>query len=135
MKGRSIAAVFGGIIAGAIIAYFLSPLIDTLYPTDLKSIKAFGDDFEGIKEYFRNYPAGFHLFTIGVGVVRLTVGLIVGSLIDRTNLMTLLVIGMFSLLLAVLEVFAFPHPVWFGFVYIPAMLGITFLFVYAKRKA
>lgn len=135
MKGRSIAAVFAGIIGGAIIAYFLVPLLNKLYPPDLEAIKTIGDDREAIREYIRNLPAGFHFFTIAVGVIRLTAALVIGSLIDKINLMTLIVIGTFSLLLAVLEVFAYPHPVWFGMVYIPAMIGVTFAFVYLKRKA
>jgi hypothetical protein len=135
MNGRSIAATFAGIIVGAIIAYFLVPLLDKVYPPEVDVLKSLADDREALGNYIRNLPAGFHFLGIAIGMIRLIAGLVVGGLIDKLNLMTLIVIGAFSLLLAVLDVLALPHPIWFGFVYIPAIIGITAAFVYMRKKA
>jgi len=134
MKGRSIAAVFAGIIGGVILAFLLLPLVDKIYPPDIETLKMLSKDREAFTEYIRNLPAGFHFMGIAIGVVRLTAGLVIGGLIDKSNLMTLIFIGAFALLLAVLDVAISPHPVWYGIVYIPVIIGITSTFVYVKRK-
>ena len=135
MKGRSIAAAFAGIIGGAVLAYLLLPVVDKMYPPDMDAIKELDGDREAIAAYIKNLPAGFHLLGVVIGVLRMVAGLFIGALIDKTNLMTYIVIGAFSLLLAVLDVFAFPHPVWYGLVYIPVMIGIMIGFIYMKRRA
>lgn len=135
MKGRSIAAVFGGIVSGAVIAYFLWIIVQKMYPIDKDTLKSFIGDRKAYNNFYRNLPIGFHVSGIAIGVIRLAAGLIIARLIDRTNFMTLIVVSVFSLLLAVLNVLAFAHPIWYGFVYIPLILGTAFGFMYMKRKA
>lgn len=135
MKGRSVAAAFAGIIVGVVVAYLLLPVVDRLYPIDQEVFGEMKGNRSAMAAYIRNLPVGYHLMGIAIGTLRLLVGLVVGSLIDKNNLTTLIVISAFSLLLAVLDVFAFPHPVWYGLVYIPAIIGLTLAFIYTRKKA
>lgn len=135
MNGRSIAAVIGGIVAGLIVTYLFSFVIEMAYPMDLKAMKALNGDPAKIKEYLINLPAGFHLMGIIVGLIRMIVGMLLGSLIDKTNLMTPIVISAFFLLMAVLDSFAFPHPTWYGFTYVPVLILASVVYLYLKRKA
>lgn len=135
MKGRSILAAIAGIIAGVVVAYLLYPLIVQLYPIDEALLISMKDNPEDRVAYFRDMPAGFHMAQIFIGIVRLIVGLIVAGLIDRTNLTTLIVVAVFSLLLAVLDVLAYPHPTWYGFVHIPVTIGSAIGFIYPQKKA
>jgi hypothetical protein len=135
MKGRSIGAVFGGIVSGAIIAYFLWIVVQKMYPINEETLKAFVGNRKAYNDFYHSLPIGFHLSGIAIGVIRLAAGLIIARLIDRTNFMTLIVVSVFSLLLAVLNVLAFAHPIWYGFVYIPLIIGTAFGYMYLKRKA
>ncbi len=135
MSGRSIGAVLGGIVAGILVMFLFNIIIDKVYPPDMEAIKALDGDPKKIAEYLRNMPAGFHLMGIVGGVIRLIVGLFIGSAIDKENLMTPIVIGAFFLLLAVLDSFAFPHPTWYGIVYIPAIALVSIGYIYMRRKA
>jgi len=135
MQGRSIGAAFAGILAGVVIAFFLRPVIDGMYPIDQDVFASMKGDREAMYNYIKNMPAGYHLLGIGAGVLRLLIALIVGSLIDKKNLMTLIVISAFCILLAVLDIFAMPNPAWYGLVYIPALIGVTLAFIYTRKKA
>lgn len=135
MNGRSIGAVIGGIVVGIIVMFLFNIVVDKLYPPDFEAIKALGNNPQKIAQYLRDMPAGFHLMGIIGGLLRLIAGLLVGSIIDKQNLMTPIVIAAFFLLLAVLDSFAFPHPTWYGLVYIPAIIVASIGFVYMKRRA
>lgn len=135
MKGRSIAAVFAGIAVGAILGYILGPIVENLYAPKPEVIEEIKGNRNAFIELYRNQPAGFHLLNIGVGLLKLIVALLVGSLIEKKDLMIPLVIGAFWLLMALLGTFAWPNPMWYGIVYIPSVIGITIAYIYWKRKA
>ncbi|XOV66497.1 MAG: hypothetical protein ACFHU9_12795 [Fluviicola sp.] len=135
MKGRSIGAVFAGIIAGVVVSYILWAQLEKAYPIEKELLEALLKDREGFREYMRNLPAGYHLGGIGIGCLRLIIGLVIGHLIDKSNAMTLIVIAAFCLLLAILDSFAMPHPVWYGLVYIPTLILIALGFIFMKRRS
>ena len=135
MNGRSIGAVIGGIVVGLFVTFLFGFVIDKLYPPDIEAFKKLNGNPAKIKEYLRNLPSGFHLMGVIGGFLRLLVGLFVGSLIDKQNLMTPIVISAFFILLAVLDSFAFPHPMWYGLVYIPVIIVASIGYIYLRRKA
>lgn len=135
MNGRSIGAVFAGIIAGLIVSYLFGYVVEELYPPNFEELKALKETPWKIKEYLRDLPAGFHFMGIISGLLRLLVGLYLGSLIDKKNLMTPIVIAAFFLLLAILDPIAFPHPSWYSIVYIPSMILVSVGYIYMKRRA
>lgn len=135
MKGRSIAAVFAGIAVGAIIGFILAPMVGKMYTPDAHVLKTIMEDRKVFAEFFKNQPVGFHLLNIGVGLLRLIVAMLVGSLIEKKDLMIPIIIAAFWLLMSLLDVLAWPNPIWYGFVYIPAVIGITVVFVFWRKKA
>lgn len=135
MRGRSILAVIGGIVVGAIVAYFSLIQVEKLYPIDPEVFETIRGDKDAFQAYLRNLPTSYHLAGLGIGILRLVIGLFVGRWIDKSNAMIPLTIAAFSLLLGLLDVFAFPHPIWYGFVYIPLLIGIAFLFIFTQKKA
>ncbi|MCR9171406.1 MAG: hypothetical protein NXI10_02870 [bacterium] len=134
MKGRSIAAVIGGIVAGVFIMYLFNLVVDKVYPPDWDAIRALKGDPKKIADYLRDMPAGFHLMGILGGLLRLIVGMFTGSFIDKENLMTPIVIAAFFLLLAVLDSFVLPHPGWYALTYLPLMILTSIGYVWMKRK-
>jgi len=135
MKGRSIAAVFAGIAAGAIIWYILAPMVGKMYTPDPEVLEAIKGDRKAFADLYRNQPASFHLLNIGLGILRLIAAMIVGSLIEKKDLMIPIIIAAFWLLMSLLDVLAWPNPMWYGFTYIPAIIAVTVAFVFWKRKA
>ena len=135
MKGRSIGAVFAGIVVIFVVSYLFNKVIDQLYPPDFDTMREIAGDRQKMIEYFKNLPAGFHFMGILGGVIRLIVALFVGSAIDKQNLMTSIVISAFALLLAILDSFAFPHPIWYGLAYVPAIVLVSMGYIYLKRRA
>ena len=112
MNGRSILAVFAGIVVGIAVISFLQSLLVFVYPEHIKAMKNLKELAE-LEKYMLSLPTGMYLLASFTHALGLLCGMIVGHMIDRKNGMTMIVVASLLLLGNVLNFLVVPHPGWF----------------------
>ena len=124
MNGRSILAVLAGVIGGGIIVFSLISLGHKLFPVDEAAMRLalLTKDEATIRAFFENLPLGNYVSVIVAHALGLVGGMVIGRLINKKELMHLIVIALIMVLLQVVNFLSIPHPSWFLF----ADLGTSF---------
>lgn len=139
MSKRSILAVLAGIIGASAIIYLLIPIGHKIFPIDEKAMEAAfkSKDEATLRTFFLNLPLGSYLTVIAAHAFGILGGLIIGRLIDKTQITHLLSILVIMLLMSVLNFLTIPHPTWFPFADLGTTLGISLGYigyVWGRRK-
>lgn len=135
MTTRSILAVFAGIICGSLMIYLIHGILLSIYPIDLDALIEAKKTDASFRAYLLDQPLSVHLTDVATNGIAMLVGLVVGRLIDRHNMMTLVVITAILFLGNILSLLAVPHPTWFPFADILFTLAVAVGYIFTRKNA
>lgn len=135
MTTRSILAVLAGIVCGSLMIYLIQGVLRSIYPIDLDVLMEAQKTEASFRAYLLNQPLSVHITDILTNGVAMLVGLVVGRLIDRHNMMTLIVITALLFLGNILSLLAIPHPTWFPFADILFTLAVAVGYIFTRKNA
>lgn len=124
MKGRSILAVLGGIMAGGFVIYLVQSVIHMIYPIDEETLSKF-KDYKYFEEFMMTRPVGMYLLVMISHALGEFSGMMVSRIIDRKNAMPMFITALILLLGNVLNFLVIPHPSWFAFGDLGMSLGVA----------
>jgi len=123
--GKKISAVLIGTIAAVVIILLVQMIVNSLYPlpTGIKQ-----DDIEKIRAIYLNMPLAAYLLLLLAYILGSFVGGLTAALISHSGKQYLaMIIGIILLLMAVVNLFKYPHPVWFTVASLLAFLPFAYL--------
>jgi len=115
--------------------YLIHGILLSIYPIDLDALIEAKKTDASFRAYLLDQPLSVHLTDVATNGIAMLVGLVVGRLIDRHNMMTLVVITAILFLGNILSLLAVPHPTWFPFADILFTLAVAVGYIFTRKNA
>ncbi|HNQ14818.1 MAG TPA: hypothetical protein PKM58_04590 [Pyrinomonadaceae bacterium] len=110
---RNVLSVVLAFVIGGLAVFAVEKLGHTVYP-----IPAGLDpnNLEGLAEYVKTMPVGALLFVLAAQSAGSLIGGLVTGFVSVAKFPTAMIYGVLALIMAALNAFAIPHPIWFTIV-------------------
>ncbi len=110
---RNILSVVLAFVIGGLAVFAVEKIGHTVYPVPA-GLDA--NNLEGLAEYVKSMSIGAFLFVLAAQSAGSLIGGLVTGFVSVAKFPTALIYGILALIMAALNAFAIPHPIWFTIV-------------------
>ncbi len=110
---RNVLSVVLAFVIGGLAVFAVEKLGHTVYPVPAGLDP---NNLEGLAEYVKTMPVGALLFVLAAQSAGSLIGGLVTGFVSVAKFPTAMIYGVLALIMAALNAFAIPHPIWFTIV-------------------